>query len=177
MPDDLLGAHVSTQGGVAEAPARGTVIGATVIQVFTKTPNQWRESTIRDADIAAFRSSLAGSGIRAVVSHDSYLINLASPDEALRERSVAAFNGELARCRALGIPWVVSHPGNYIDDRAAGLERNTRGYAGCLAQVPGEVGVLIEGTAGAGTGLGASFEGLAALRNALPAALPAPVAF
>jgi len=74
MPDDLLGAHVSTQGGVAEAPARGTVIGATVIQVFTKTPNQWRESTIRDPDIAAFRSSLAGSGIRAVVSHDSYLI-------------------------------------------------------------------------------------------------------
>src|SRR5438552_19120941 len=117
MPDDLLGVHVSTQGGVAEAPARGTVIGATVIQVFTKTPNQSRESTIRDADIAAFRSSLAGSRIRAVVSHDSYLINLASPDEEVRERSRAAFTGELVRCRALGIPWVGSHPGHYIDDR------------------------------------------------------------
>src|SRR5438046_2008522 len=88
MPDDLLGAHVSTQGGVAEAPARGTVIGATAIQVFTKTPNQWRESTMRDPDIAAFRSSLAGSGIRAVVSHDSYLINLASPVEAVWEQFV-----------------------------------------------------------------------------------------
>src|SRR5438552_15945236 len=106
MPDDLLGAHVSTQGGVAEAPARGTVIGATVIQVFTKTPNQWRGSTIRDADIAALRSSLAGSGIRAVVSHDSYLIHLASPDEALREGSVAGVIGALGRCRALGRRWV-----------------------------------------------------------------------
>src|SRR5206468_2934669 len=72
-PDDLLGAHVSTQGGVALGPARGTAIGATAIQVFTKTPNQWREPVVRDADIAAFRSSFAASGIRAVVSHDSYL--------------------------------------------------------------------------------------------------------
>src|SRR3989454_859579 len=170
---DLLGANVSTQGGVAEAPARGDAIGATAIQVFTKTPNQWREPMVRDADIAAFRSSLAGSGIRAVVSHDSYLINLASPDEALRERSVAAFTGELVRCRVLGIPWVVSHPGNYIDDRAAGLVRNARGYAQCLAAVPGEVGVLIEGTAGAGTALGSTFEELRALRDALPAGMQA----
>ena len=177
MTEDLLGAHVSTQGGVAEAPARGSVIGATAIQVFTKTPNQWRESTIRDPDIAAFRSSLAGSGIRAVVSHDSYLINLASPDEALREKSLAAFTSELVRCRALGIPWVVSHPGNYIDDRAAGLARNARGYAQCLAAVPGEVGLLIEGTAGSGTALGSTFEELRALRDALPAGLQARVGF
>ena len=175
--DDLLGAHVSTQGGVAEAPARGRVIGATAIQVFTKTPNQWREPTLGDAAIAAFRSALAGSGIRAVVSHDSYLINLASPDETLRERSVAAFTGELVRCRALGIPWVVSHPGNYIDDRADGLVRNARGYAQCLAAVPGEVGLLIEGTAGAGTALGSTFEDLRALRDALPAELQARVGF
>src|SRR5438034_232932 len=135
LPDDLLGAHVSTQGGVAEAPARGSAIRATAIQVFTKTPNQWREPTVRDADVAAFRTALAASDIRAVVSHDSYLINLASPDEALRERSVAAFTGELVRCRALGIPWVVSHPGNYIDDRAEGLARNARAYAQCLTAV------------------------------------------
>jgi deoxyribonuclease-4 len=177
VPDDLLGAHVSTQGGVAEAPARGKVIGATAIQVFTKTPNQWREPTLGDAAIAAFRSALAGSGIRAVVSHDSYLINLASPDETLRERSVAAFTGELVRCRALGIPWVVSHPGNYIDDRADGLVRNARAYGQCLAAVPGEVGLLIEGTAGAGTALGSTFEDLRALRDALPAGLQARVGF
>ena len=176
-PGDLLGAHVSSQGGVSRAPERGVAIGAAAIQVFTKTPNQWREPVVRDGDVAAFRAALTASGIRAVVSHDSYLINLASPDEGLYERSVAAFSGELVRCRALGIPWVVSHPGNFIDDQAAGLERNARGYARCLARVPGEVGVLIEGTAGAGTALGKSFEELAALRGALPAALRTRVAF
>jgi deoxyribonuclease-4 len=176
-PDDLLGAHVSTQGGVATAPARGTAIGATAIQVFTKTPNQWREPTLGETDIAAFRAALRRSGIRAVVSHDNYLINLASPDEALRERSARCFIGELTRCRALGIPWVVSHPGNYIDDRSAGLERNARAYAECIAAVPGDVGVLIEGTAGAGTALGSTFEELRALRDALPAPARARVAF
>jgi len=177
VPGDLLGAHVSTQGGVAQAPARGNLIGATAIQVFTKTPNQWREPMVRNAEIAAFRSSLPGSGIRAVVSHDSYLINLASPDEALRTKSIGAFTGELHRSRAFGIPWVVSHPGNYIDDRAAGLARNARGYAQCLAAVLGEVGVLIEGTAGAGTALGSTFEELRALRDALPAGVQARVGF
>src|SRR5438034_739393 len=176
-PDDLLGAHVSTQGGVALGPARGKAIGATAIQVFTKTPNQWREPVVRDADIAAFRSSFAASGIRAVVSHDSYLINLASPDEALRAKSIRAFTGELERCRALGISWVVSHPGNYIDDRTDGLARNARAYAECLAAVPGEVGLLIEGTAGAGTALGSTFEELRALRDALPAGVQARVGF
>ncbi len=175
-PDDLLGAHVSTQGGVAEAPARGVAIGATAMQVFTKTPNQWREPTVRDADAAAFRSALAASGIRAVVSHDSYLINLATPDEALRAKSIRAFTGELERCRALGIPWVVSHPGNYIDDRADGLARNSRAYAECLAAVP-EVSLLIEGTAGAGTALGSTFEELRALREALPDAVRTRVGF
>ena len=176
-PDELLGAHVSTQGGVALGPARGTAIGATAIQVFTKTPNQWREPSLPDDDVVAFRAALAASGIRAVVSHDSYLINLASPDDALRQKSVAAFTGELVRCRALGIPWVVSHPGNYIDDRAEGLARNARAYAECLATVPGDVGVLIEGTAGAGTALGSTFEELRALRDALPDGVRARVGF
>jgi deoxyribonuclease-4 len=176
-PDELLGAHVSTQGGVALGPARGTAIGATAIQVFTKTPNQWREPSLRDDDVVAFRAALAASGIRAVVSHDSYLINLASPDDALRQKSVAAFTGELVRCRALGIPWVVSHPGNYIDDRAEGLARNARAYAECLTAVPGDVGVLIEGTAGAGTALGSTFEELRALRDALPDGVRARVGF
>jgi deoxyribonuclease-4 len=176
-PGDLLGAHVSTAGGIARAPERGVAIGATAIQVFTKTPNQWRERTLTDGDVTQFRAALAASGIRAVVSHDSYLINLASPDTALRAKSVEAFTGELVRCRALGIPWVVSHPGNYIDDRAAGLERNARGYAECLAHVTGAVGVLVEGTAGSGTALGSSFEEVAALRAALPAALRHRMAF
>ena len=172
-----LGAHVSTEGGVAEAPARGGAIGASAIQVFTKTPNQWREPTLDAAVIARFREELARYDIGAVVAHDSYLINLASPDDALRAKSVRSFIGELTRCRVLGIPWVVSHPGNYMDERAAGLERNARGYAECLAAVPGDVGVLIEGTAGAGTALGATFEELRDLRDAMPEGARARVGF
>jgi len=173
----LLGAHVSTVGGVAEAPARGAAIGANAIQVFTKTPNQWREPALNTAVIDQFRAELGRHGIGAVVAHDSYLINLASPDDALRAKSIRTFTGELTRCRALGIPWVVSHPGNYMDERTAGLARNTRGYAECLAAVPGEVGVLIEGTAGAGTALGATFEELRDLRDGLPEAARARVGF
>ncbi len=172
-----LGAHVSTQGGVAEAPARGAAIGATAIQLFTKTPNQWREPALDAAVVARFRAEITRCEIETAVAHDSYLINLASPDEALRNRSIRSFTAELTRCIALGIPWVVSHPGNYMDERAAGLERNARGYAGCLAAVPGEVGVLIEGTAGAGTALGATFEELRALRDALPETARARVGF
>ena len=174
---DVLGAHVSTQGGVATAPARGAAIGATAMQVFTKTPNQWREPIIADAHVTAYRAALARSGVAVVVSHDSYLINLASPDDALRMRSAQCFIGELTRCLAFGIPWVVSHPGNFMDDRAAGLERNAREYAACLAAMPGDVGVLIEGTAGAGTALGSTFEELRALRDALPRAVRERVGF
>lgn len=163
----LLGAHVSTAGGVALAPARGRAIGATAIQLFTKTPNQWREPAIDAAQALAFQEAMTREGIQAAVAHDSYLINLASPDSRLRARSERSFIAELARVRALGIPWVVSHPGNFIDERAAGLERNARSYTTCLATVEGP-GVLIEGTAGSGTALGSSFEELRQLRAAIP---------
>src|SRR6476660_5786420 len=173
---DLLGAHVSIQGGVPTAPARGMAIGASAVQVFTKTPNQWREPVI-DPEVAdAFRGALAQSGIARIVAHDSYLINLASPDRTLRARSEASFQAELERCARLGIPYVVSHPGNYIDDRASGLARNAESYTRCLEAVPG-VGVLIETTAGTGSCLGSSFEELAALREAIGGRVRRRVAF
>jgi len=174
---ELLGAHVSTLGGLALAPARGAAIGATAIQVFTKTPQQWREPVVSAEEVAAFREALVANGIHAVVSHESYLNNLASPDPALRHKSTQAFTRELERCRAFGIRWVVTHPGNYMDDRASGLARNARGYAECLAAVPGDVGLLIEGTAGAGTALGSTFGELRALRDEIPPALRERAAF
>ncbi len=165
---EVLGAHVSTQGGVQTAPGRGCDIGASAIQLFTKTPNQWRDPVITDECRDAFRDAWASSGIRNIVAHDSYLINLASPDAALRERSIASFIAELARCRVLGVPAVVSHPGNYMDDRDAGLTRNAVAYTHCLDEVP-EVTVLVETTAGTGTSLGSTFEELAGLRDRMPA--------
>lgn len=160
---ERLGAHVSTQGGVHTAPVRAAEIGATALQLFTKTPSQWREPEIAAEHCDAFRRACDGA-FAALVSHDSYLINLASPDPVLRTRSRASFVGELRRCTALGIPYIVSHPGNYMDDRDAGLERNAAAITEALRTVPGEVMVCLETTAGTGTALGRSFEELATLR-------------
>jgi len=168
-PRERLGAHVSTAGGIQTAPGRGRAIGATAIQVFTKTPSQWKEPALSEESVREFQRNLDSSDIRTVVSHDSYLINLASPDRALTARSRRSFVAELTRCETLGIRWVVSHPGNYMIDRESGLERNAREYSACLRAVPGEVRLLIEGTAGTGTALGSSFEELAALREAIGA--------
>jgi len=177
MTVDRLGAHVSTDGGVSTAPARAAEIGAAAIQLFTKTPNQWREPPIDPEEVARFRSEMAKHGIAIAVAHDSYLINLASPDDKLRARSLKCFRGELERCRAYGIPYVVSHPGNYMDEHDAGMARNSAGYAAALAEIDGDVGVLIEGTAGAGTALGRSFEELRDLRNGMPEAVRPRVGF
>jgi deoxyribonuclease IV len=145
--------------------------------VFTKTPSQWREPALRAGAPRAFAAALADHGIRAVVSHDSYLINLASPDRALRERSQAGFVAELERCETLGIPVLVSHPGNFLDDRERGIVRNAAAYAACLAAVPGRVTVALETTAGSGTALGSRFEELAALLEAMPRRARRRVAF
>jgi deoxyribonuclease IV len=174
---DLLGAHVSTQGGVHNALARGKAIGATAIQVFTKTPNQWREPALSEEARTAFRRECDRSEIARIVAHDSYLINLATPDRALAARSVESFTQELRRCDLLGIPAVVSHPGNFIDDRAAGIGRNAVAITRCLQTVPGEVMVLLESTAGSGTSLGATFEELAAVREAVDQSVRQRIAF
>jgi len=162
---ELLGAHVSTQGGVHTAPARAEAIGATALQLFTKTPNQWREPEIDEETREAFRQEMQRTGIRVAVAHDSYLINLASPEKTLSTRSIRSFIAELRRCTSLGIPFIVSHPGNYMDDRTQGLARNAESYSHCLDQVPGAVMVLLETTAGTGTALGRSLEELAELRE------------
>ncbi len=174
---DRLGAHVSVQGGVDTAPARGAAIEASAIQVFTKTPSQWREPRLDPTIGARFRRACREHGLTTVVSHDSYLINLASPDPVLSGRSAESFQAELTRCEALGIRWLVSHPGNYIDDRTAGLARNAAAYAACLAAVPGKVTLLIEGTAGSGTSLGSTFEELAELRDRIPKRLRRRIGF
>jgi deoxyribonuclease-4 len=146
-------------------------IGATAMQIFTKMASRWAERTCEDAESVAFRDALAGTGVATTIVHDSYLINLASPDATLRRRSIESFVSELARCEALGVDFLVSHPGNYIDDRASGLQRNAEGIAEALTRVPGRTIVCLESTAGSGTVLGSTFEELAALIDGVPAGL------
>lgn len=153
------------------APPRADAIGATAMQIFTKTPNQWREPVVTAAQAAAFRAALAASGVRFVNAHDSYLINLASPDRAMRRRSVASFGAELARCHALALDALCSHPGNFMDDRASGIARNADGIVEALEHHPGSTRLLMELTAGQGTVIGSTFEEMAMLLDRIPAKL------
>ena len=160
----LLGAHVSAAGGVPEAPPRAAAIHATAQQLFTKMANRWAERDCADEERAAFRERLAATDVAATMAHDSYLINLASPDPVLRARSIASFASELRRCAALGLDYLVSHPGNYMDEREAGIARNADAINEAFAAVPTGATILcLETTAGSGTSLGATFEELAAI--------------
>jgi deoxyribonuclease-4 len=175
--EERLGAHVSVQGGVDKAPLRGKAIGATAIQVFTKTPSQWREPEVSSESYLAFRRACERNSFSYIVAHDSYLINLASPDPQLSLRSETAFVTELHRCEAFGIPFLVSHPGNYMDTRDSGVARNAAAYTRCLRAAPGKVVVLLETTAGCGTSLGSTFEELALLRSLVASDVRHRIAF
>jgi deoxyribonuclease-4 len=161
--DLLLGAHVSAAGGVPEAPPRAAALHATALQLFTKMANRWAERDCVDEECTSFRERLAATDVVATIAHDSYLINLASPDPVLRARSLASFVSELNRCEALGLNYLVSHPGNYMDDCEAGIARNADAISEALSAAPGRTVLCLETTAGSGTSLGATFEELAAI--------------
>ena len=158
-----LGAHVSTAGGITSAIPRARAIGATAMQVFTKQANQWKEPAISAEDRATFLDGLRESDVVVSNAHDSYLINLASPNPLLWIRSLISFVSELKRCAALDLTYLVSHPGNFMDDRASGIARNAEAISVALDVVPGSTRLLLETTAGSGTALGASFEEMALL--------------
>jgi deoxyribonuclease-4 len=160
----LLGAHVSTAGGLELAPARGAEIGSAVIQIFTKQVNRWAERHVSEETADAFCAAVKKHRIECSGSHDSYLINLASPNRNLREKSLDSFCRELERCHALGLDFLVTHPGNATDgDRASALRRNANAVRQAIQRTGGNTPILIEATAGQGTALGASFEELATL--------------
>lgn len=169
---DELGAHVSVAGGVERAPGRARDITALNLQLFTKQPNRWAEPTLDGRRIRAFKRARAAAGIRCAVAHDSYLINLASPNPRLWRRSLDSFRAELARGRELGLDSLVTHPGNATDgDIPSGIARNARALAEALEACPDGPRVLLELTAGAGTTVGGRFEHLAAIREGLGAPL------
>lgn len=169
---DEFGAHVSSAGGVENAPARAREIESRCFQLFTKQPNRWAEPEVEAAQAASFQRNREAHEIRVAGSHDSYLINLASPDPALWERSLDSFKRELERCAVLSLEFLVTHPGNATDkDLEAGLSRNARGVAMALEAVDGPTRVLLELTAGSGTSVGGSFEHLATILDQIPDSL------
>jgi len=164
-----IGAHVSISGSIDLAIGRGEEIGATAIQIFTKNANQWRGKPITEQSAAAFRAAWKNSTIGPIVAHDTYLINLAAPDDEKWAKSKAAFADELQRCALLGVPDLVMHPGSHLTTgEDAGIERIALAFREIFQEAPDSVRVLIEITAGQGSNLGYRFEHLAAIMDKVP---------
>ena len=158
---------MSTSGGVVNAIHRALTVRSRVVQMFTKNCNQWNAKPLGAEEIEAFRAAWQTSGLVSAAAHDSYLINLASPDPALRTRSIEALAVEILRCEVLGIPYLVTHPGAHMgrgvlagcDLAAESLDRVRE-----IAPAP-HVMVLLETVAGQGSTLGRRFDELARIRE------------
>jgi len=160
-----IGAHMSVAGGVSKAVDRALVHGCEALQIFTKNASQWRGKPLDPAEVKAFRSRIEQTGIAPVVSHASYLINLATTFATLREQSIAAFIDEMDRADALGLMGVVIHPGTCTagtEDDALRLIADAIRQA-FKARPRRRTLVILEHTAGQGRTLGHRFEHLAAI--------------
>jgi deoxyribonuclease IV len=158
-----LGAHMSVAGGLHLAIERIRSLEGTALQIFTKNQRQWKSKPLTAAEITLFKEAWADWGVHPIGAHDIYLINLAAPDETIREKSVAAFAEELRRAELLAIPFLITHPGSALQDgREKGLETFTASMDRAI-ELSGTVEtlVLLENTAGQGTNLGSEFEELA----------------
>ena len=160
-----LGAHVSAAGGLVAALGRGEALGCTALQVFVKSPSQWRGKALSTEEAAAFRAAHAASAVGPVVAHAAYLINIAAPDGEILERSRAALADELDRCASCGLDGLVLHPGAHL---GAGVESGIARAAASLdavvgARPAGGPRLLLELTAGQGSLLGRRLEELACL--------------
>ncbi|MCX6897388.1 MAG: deoxyribonuclease IV [Verrucomicrobia bacterium] len=158
-----LGAHMSIAGGADKAIERGRLTGCETIQIFTRGNMQWRSRPLRAEEIAAFKKLRADTGIAPVFAHDSYLINLGATNPATLRMSIDGMIDELQRADALGLPFVVSHPGAHMGaGEDAGLRRIADSLKEVFRQTRGlPVKVALEITAGQGTNLGYRFEHLA----------------
>ncbi|HKL77740.1 MAG TPA: deoxyribonuclease IV [Gammaproteobacteria bacterium] len=168
--DLCLGAHISAQGGVDRAPARGAEIGARAVQVFTRNQRQWQPKPLTDNEAAAFRQARREAGLCAVMSHASYLINLAATEADKAAKSRAALEAELDRCHRLGIEFLNFHPGAHMKAGAeAGIERIATALNDLCAAHPdkADVTLVLENVAGQGTTVGRSFAELASILDRL----------
>jgi deoxyribonuclease-4 len=158
----LIGAHMSIAGGMHRALEHGMSARCRTIQVFLKNSNQWKAKPLTEEDRTLFQAAQKRSGIRPVLAHDSYLINLASPSPDLYRKSLDAFVEELKRADFLGVPFLILHPGAHLGAGIRmGIGRVARALHRALELVKPGVTVLLENTAGQGSSLGWRFEQLA----------------
>jgi deoxyribonuclease-4 len=162
-----LGAHLSIAGGLPRAVDRAVASKCEALQIFTKSAGQWRARALPDDEVVLFRRRVGETGIRPVVAHNSYLINIAAAAPALRLQSLNALREELDRANRLGLDALVMHPGSFTTGtEEQGLELIADGLRTVLAEQPdgdGGAMILLEHTAGQGTNLGHRFEQLASI--------------
>jgi deoxyribonuclease IV len=159
----LLGAHMSIAGGVYNAVLYGEKATCDTIQIFTKSSNQWRAKPLLDEDIKRFFDEQKTTGVNVACAHNSYLINLASPNDELYDKSIESMKVELERCETLKIPNLVIHPGSHVGSgEDNGLKRIAEAVNRLFDATPnGKTNICLESTAGQGTNLGSKFEHLA----------------
>lgn len=162
----LLGAHESVSKGLHYAFDKIRQVGGESLQIFTRNQRQWNPKPLSEEEIKRYKESWQENGNMIVASHASYLVNLASGKPDLRQKSINAFTEELRRCHQLSIPYVVLHPGSHTGDGVQiGLERFVSALDETIDQAGSDTMVLVETTAGQGTGLGRSFNELGSIRN------------
>jgi len=175
MKDTLLGAHTSAAGGVHNALYEGRDIGATIIQLFTANQRQWKTRSLSQDEIHLWMKALDETGLQQIMSHDSYLINLGSPDPEVLARSRNAFREEIIRCMQLGISYLNFHPGAALDSTKEDcLHRIVESILEMKDLFSGKepLRLLIEATAGQGSTVGSQFEELDFLVEQLDGQVP-----
>jgi deoxyribonuclease IV len=163
----LLGAHMSTAGGIATSVERGHSIGCTAMQVFVKQNSRWAFPPLKDEDAALFRSRLKASSVKACIAHAIYLVNCASTNPDFLRKSIEDLADELSRCEKLGISGLVLHPGAHCGaGEKQGIEQIAAALNTVLAACPdGKTRILLETTAGQGSCLGHQFEHIAEIMD------------
>ncbi len=159
----ILGAHVSTQGGVENAPAEGSRFGIETIAIFSRNQRQWKPKSLEKHQVDLWHQRVAEHGIRQALSHDSYLINLCAPDPENLTKSIDALTDELERAEALRLTHVVVHPGSHLKEGEDwGVGKIAESLSELHARLPGcRAKIALEITAGQGTNLGYRFEQIA----------------
>ena len=166
---NCLGSHLSVSGGPWKAVEEAIELEIRALQIFTKNASRWVQKPIDPKHVEKFHAAVEEWGAHPLLSHDSYLINLASPKEELFQKSIAAFADELERAELLGLDFLVMHPGAHVGSGVeAGIERIAAGMREAFDQVPHvKTRVLLENTAGGGSTMGRSFEELRDLLAAI----------
>lgn len=163
-----VGAHVSTAGGVQNAPLNAKAIGAKAFALFTKNQRQWKAKSYDKTNIDEFFKNMEKCDYKPehVLPHDSYLINLGNPDKDKRKISLNSFIDELTRCRQLGLLYLNTHPGSHLkqvtEEECLGIIAECINYAHDKTK---DVAVILETTAGQGSNVGYKFEHLAYIIN------------